>query len=78
MIIAWVISLIAVFWLGYFARDVNNRVVKLEDKIKQKADKPVEESPSILVDPTDEVQNAQYELEQMQKRLNRGQDSRSN
>ena len=69
---AWVVSLIAVFFLGYHFRGLTKKIEHLEETIKLKVDKPAEpETPkSVLIDPTDEVQNALYEHEQMMKKLN--------
>lgn len=59
------------FLAGYHYKKIVKRVVVLEEKIELKIEKrPEPEVKSLLVDPTDEVQNAQFELEQQQKILN--------
>lgn len=56
--------------MGYHFRTVDRKIEVLEEEIKKKIDKPKEEPKSLVVDPYDEVQNAQFELDQMNKKLN--------
>lgn len=69
---AWLASLIAAYWLGYFIRGLTKRIEQLEKTIKNKADKQpeVEEPTSTVIDPYDEVQTAVFEHEQLMKKLN--------
>lgn len=71
--VAWVLSLIAAFSLGYSFRGFAKRVKAVEVAIAQKIDEPIEveeESPSDIIDPYDEVAEAKYEMAQEMKRLN--------
>ena len=68
--IAWGISVIVAFALGYYIRKVTDRIESLEAQLKQKVDKPEKEAPSQLVDPYDEVQTAIYERDKLMKKLN--------
>lgn len=69
--IAWVLSLILAFGLGYFFSSLTGKIEQLEVQLQQKADKPEEiEKPSELIDPYDEVQTALYEQKKMMDRLN--------
>ncbi len=71
MVIAWLISLIVVFGLGYHYGSIVKKVKQLEVEVKKKIDQPKEEPESTLIDPLDPVKAAQYELEEQQKLLNR-------
>jgi hypothetical protein len=68
--LAWIISLIGVFLLGYHYGNISKKVKQLEVEVKKKIEKPQEEPESMLIDELDPVQTAQYELEQQNKRLN--------
>lgn len=70
--LVWVITLVCAFFLGYFLRGLTKKIAQLEEAITMKVDKkPEPEEPkSQLIDPTDEVQNAIWEREQMMKKLN--------
>lgn len=70
--LAWVISLIAVFFLGFHIKNIWLRITVLEKQVKAKVDrkKEPEEPKSLFIDPTDEVQTAIYEAKKMQDKLN--------
>lgn len=69
---AWIVSLAAVFFLGYYLRGLKKQLENIEEVLKSKADKKQQESEPVsqLIDPTDEVQNAIWEHDQMMKKLN--------
>lgn len=69
---AWIVSSIAIFFLGYHYRGIVKKVESLETEVKLKIDKPAAEPEveSELIDPLDEVQTAIYERDQLMKRLN--------
>lgn len=69
--IAWIISLVVTFYLGYKFGELEKKVKKIQETVKQKIDKPKQEEPqSEIIDPLDEVQTAMYEHKQLMKRLN--------
>lgn len=69
---AWLASLIAIYFLGYYFRGLVKRVAEIEQAITMKVDKKpvVEEPSSTLLDPNDAVAEAIWEHKQMLKRLN--------
>lgn len=69
---AWAISLVAVYFFGYYMRGLVKKIEHLEEVVKSKVDKkPLPEEPkSIVIDVDDPVQNALWEHEQLQRRLN--------
>lgn len=69
---AWVISVIVAYLLGNKLRDITKHIAELEEVVKSKVDKQPEEPEPVskIIDPTDEVQEAIYEHEQLMKRLN--------
>lgn len=72
LLVAWVLSLIAAFYLGYFIRSFKNKIEFLEEQVKSKIDKPKEEPKSFLYDPLDPVQQAMLDQEALMKKLNNG------
>lgn len=72
IILAWIVSLGFAYLLGSKLRDITKKIVELEEVVKSKVDKKPEEPESVseIIDPTDEVQEAIYEHEQLMKRLN--------
>lgn len=71
MAIAWVLSLVGAYLLGYHIADIRKRIADLASIIKSKVDKePIEEPKSEIIDPDDPVKEAMWEHEQMLKRLN--------
>jgi len=71
MILAWVLSVIAVFFLGYYLRNLKELVKTTQEALKTKVEKkPAEEPKSFLIDPLDEIQTAQYEMEKRNRMLN--------
>lgn len=72
--LAVVILLIASFLLGYYFRNLTDKVGKLEEEVKQKVSKPKKEPDSVVIDPLDPVQEAIYQQKKLQERLN-GKDS---
>lgn len=69
--ITWILSLVAVFLLGYFSREIIERIKKLETEIK-KTLQPTEdeESPSVLIDPDNIEAQVRWEHKQNLKKLN--------
>lgn len=69
---AWVLSLIAVFLLGYYLRGLKKKLADIEEVLKSKVDKKpeVEEPVSEIIDPLDPVQQAIYEHKVMMDKLN--------
>jgi len=69
--LVWFLSLIVVYYLGYKQGDLVKKVRSIEETIKKKIDKPIEEEPtSDFIDPFDEVSEAKYQHEVMMKKLN--------
>lgn len=60
--------------IGYFLRDVLDRLKTLEKTIETKVDKkePKQEPKSFLYDPDDPIQQAQLEMKQRMKEINPG------
>lgn len=56
--------------MGYHFRTIDSKVEILEEEVKKKMDRPEEKPESLVVDLLDPIQEAQFELEQNQKRLN--------
>ncbi|CAB4132523.1 hypothetical protein UFOVP253_30 [uncultured Caudovirales phage] len=69
---AWVLSLIAIYFLGYYFRGITKKIAELEEVIQSKVDrKPVVEEPSsTILDPNDPVQEAIYQHKIMMEKLN--------
>lgn len=70
--VVWALSVMGAFWLGYRFQLLTKEVGVLQDAVKAKVDKkPKPEEPqSTLIDLTDQVKEAQWEHDQMIKRLN--------
>lgn len=69
--LAWLLSLLAAFTLGYKIGDLTKQVKTLQQAVKAKADKPAKKEPvSEVIDPYDEVQTAIYERNKMMEKLN--------
>lgn len=69
--IAWTMTVIAAFGLGYYLRSLQATIQVLETTIRRKVDKPVEEEPpSVLIDPYDAVAEAKYAQERLMESLN--------
>ena len=66
------LSSIATFFLGYHFRGLTKKVEHLEEVVKTKVDrKPEPEGPkSEVLDPLDQIQEAQYQHKLMMQRLN--------
>lgn len=72
MEIIWAFLVVASGFLGYYVRDIKDKIKTLEVKVEKKKDAPVqkkEESPTII-DPLDVVQQAKWEAERSFKELN--------
>ena len=69
---AWAISLVAIYLFGYYMRGLVKKIEHLEEMVKSKVDKqPEPEEPiSMLIDPTDPVQEAIYEHKKLMEKLN--------
>lgn len=73
--VAWMLSVIVSFYLGYHFRILTQKIELIEEAVKTKVDKKVEtETVSEVIDPLDPVQNAIYEHNKMMEELN-GKDS---
>lgn len=68
--LAWILTLIASFCLGYKFKHITERVEVIEAEIKKKVEKPTEEPESFIVDELDEIQVAQAEHKKMLDELN--------
>lgn len=70
--IAWILSVMAGFMLGYYFRKLTVKIEELEEVVKAKVDKPevIEDPPSTLIDPLDPVKEAMWEHDQLMKKLN--------
>lgn len=70
--LVWLLSLVAAFGLGYKLRDITSKIEVVQTLLKEKVDKQPDEPEPIsnLIDPTDEVQTAIYEHDQLMKKLN--------
>lgn len=69
--IAIVLGMVASFIFGYHYKNFTRRVEIVEEAVKKKIDKPVEiESPSMLIDVTDPIQEAIYQAKVEQEKLN--------
>jgi hypothetical protein len=67
------LACIATFFLGYHFRGLTKKVEHLEEVIQTKVSKPVvvlEGPQSDVLDPLDEIQEAQYQHRKMMERLN--------
>lgn len=69
---AWIATLLATYLFGYYIRGLTKKIAELEKIVQSKVDKkPIKEEPaSVLVDVTDEVQEAMWEHKQLMERLN--------
>lgn len=69
---AWLVSLIASFYLGKYLRKLEKKIEVLEKKIETKVSKKSEvaEPSSEVIDILDPVKEAMYEHDQLMKRLN--------
>lgn len=70
VVLAWVLSLIAVFLLGYEIQRIKHMALSLRAKVVEKFEEPPEEPDSVIVDPLDPIQQAKYEREQLMKDIN--------
>lgn len=70
--IAWVLTLIAAFTLGYIFRNLTDRVKIVEEKLEKKIKQDIktEERPSLLIDPLDSVQEALWQQKKLMEKLN--------
>lgn len=74
MILAWVLSVIAAFFLGFYLRTIKDTVEITKEALKTKIEKKPEEPKSMLIDPLDPISEAKYEMERRNRILN-GEDS---
>lgn len=71
MLIAWVLSAIATFFLGFYIRTLKDTLDATKEVLKTKVEKkPTEEPKSIFIDPLDELQTAEYEMKKRMEELN--------
>lgn len=72
IVAAWIISLIAMYCLGYYISSLKKSIIELQTAVKSKVDKqPEPEEPvSTLIDLNDPVQTAIYEQKIMMEKLN--------
>ena len=72
IITAWVVSLIATYFLGHYIANITKKVAELEKVITMKVDKTPEpkEPVSELIDVTDPIQTAIYEHKLLMEKLN--------
>lgn len=72
LILAWAVTLVAAYVLGYHVRGLAKKIEHLEQVIQSKVDKKPEppEPVSTLIDPADPVQEAIWAREQELKRMN--------
>ena len=69
--LASVIGAVFIFLCGYFSREIVERIKKLEESVKAKTVKKEPESEvSVLIDPDDIRQRAEYEHKELMKKLN--------
>ena len=72
-VLAWVLSLIFATTIGFFARDIRDKIQEIQQKIVEKVDKPkIEERKSMLLDPDDPVQKTLEEHAELMRRINPG------
>lgn len=71
-ILVWMLSLAAIFWLGYYLRDISDTLKQLQESVKNKVSKPskIEEPVSTIIDPTDPIAEAKYQQELLMKKMN--------
>jgi hypothetical protein len=72
IVFIWILSLYAAFYLGSRLGDITRELKAIQRLLAEKTSKPkpVEVPKSTLIDPDDPVQTAQFEHEQLMKRLN--------
>ena len=70
--LTWLLSLLAVFSLGYHFRDIREQIKRIDSILKARDDKKVaeEEPKSELIGPYDPVQQARYEHDKLMEKLN--------
>lgn len=70
--LAWVLSLVATFFLGYYLRNVVEKINTIEKAVKAKVDKrpQLEEPKSELIDLDDPVKEAMYRHKREMEKLN--------
>jgi hypothetical protein len=67
----WLISVLLATLFGYKLQNWVKKIEQLEEMIKAKIEKPEPEEPkSTVLDPDDPIQQAQWEREQLMKRIN--------
>lgn len=70
-VLAWVLSCIATFFVGYHYRELKVALASLRVSLEKKKDVPTQnEGKSVFIDPLDPIQQAKYEHERMMKELN--------
>lgn len=71
MLIAWAISVVATFFLGFYLRTLKDALEVAKKVIETKVEKKPEEEPkSLLIDPLDPISEAKYEMEKQMRELN--------
>lgn len=70
LVFGFILAVVSAFFVGYRWRDMHEDVEVLKEEVRNKIDKPEEKPDSLVVDALDPIQEAQFELEQSQKRLN--------
>lgn len=67
--LAYVLTFFGAYILGFYFKELWNKVKALESKIVLPA-KPEEESESTFIDPDDVVQLARFEQQEIERKLN--------
>ncbi len=72
-ILAWVLSIMGAFYLGYMLSSIRQKLDDMKMVFQEQAEKkkPIEvEPPSSLIDVLDPIQTARYEHEKMMREMN--------
>lgn len=69
---AWILSLVAIFVLGFYIRGLAKKIVELDQEMKTKVNKKPEptEPQSQIIDPYDPVAEAVYQHRKMMEKIN--------
>ena len=68
--LAWIISLVCVFYLGFYLKDLRENINSIKTMIKEKPKPTPLARKSYVIDPDDVQQKAKYEHDQLMKKLN--------
>lgn len=70
LVLGWIISVIAAACIGYWFKSITAKIQHIETVIAKKVDKPPDTPDSVLIDPTDPIQEAMLQQQEVMRRLN--------